>query len=57
MINLTQDTNDSFSEYKAAVDRKTDDSIEKMNCFLLRSRWRIVTSITSNILILTILKI
>lgn len=29
MINLTQDTNDSFSEYKAAVDRKTDDSIEK----------------------------
>lgn len=29
MINLTQDTNDSFSEYKAAVDRKNDDSIEK----------------------------
>lgn len=30
MINLTQDTNDSFGEYKAAVDRKNDDSIEKI---------------------------
>ena len=29
MINLTPDTKDSFSEYKDAVDRKDDDSIEK----------------------------